>query len=655
MGCNCCHHTENTCQVQSSAERNSIKPYLSALVSLSMLLLGFLFNYTGYFDNGIITLVWYIIAYIPVGLPVLKEAVAGFRRKEFFNEFTLMCIATIGAFCIGEYPEGVAVMLFYTIGEHFQEKAVGKAKNNIKALLDVRPESATVIRNGVPVQVHPTKVNRGETIEIKAGERVPLDGRMLSEQAAFNTSALTGESRPRNIRKGEEVLAGMITTGQVIRIQVEKTYEDSALSRILKMVQEASARKAPVELFIRKFARIYTPIVMVMAVMIVLLPYCYSTIIPLFDITSSFQYEFKDWLYRGLIFLVISCPCALVVSIPLGYFGGIGAASRAGILFKGGNYLDAIAKVNTVVFDKTGTLTKGIFEVQQLDSVQPEKEKELLSYIASAEQQSTHPVARAILRYANQQNVTLFTAERTEEIAGYGLKTIINGYSVFVGNVRLLAANNISYPETLTSITDTLAVCAIDGIYVGYILLADSPKDDAAVAIRSLQALNINNIQMLSGDKQAIVSKLAEHLGITKAYGDLLPEGKVEKMESLKKNPKNYIAFVGDGINDAPVLALSNIGIAMGGLGSDAAIETADIVLQTDQPSKIATAIHIGKRTRAIVWQNIAMAFGVKLLILGLGTFGIATLWEAVFADVGVALLAILNAIRIKAPQQVES
>ena len=650
MGCNCCHtETGSTCTTSTST---SYKAYLPALISFSMLLAGWILKNNGWLDNNGMALAWYIIAYIPVGLPVLKEALEGIRHKEFFNEFTLMCIATIGAFCIGEYPEGVAVMLFYTIGEHFQDRAVGKAKGNIKALLDVRPETATVIRHGNPVQMHPTQVQIGETIEIKVGERVPLDGRMLNEQAAFNTAALTGESRPRNICKEEEVWAGMIATERVVHILVEKKYEDSALSRILKMVQDANERKAPAELFIRKFARVYTPIVTLLAALIVLLPYCYSVLQPLMGITPPvFEYHFSEWLYRGLVFLVISCPCALVVSIPLGYFGGIGAASRAGILFKGGNYLDAITKVNTVVFDKTGTLTKGVFEVQQVASAEIGKEQELLSYIASAEQQSTHPIAHAILRYAFDQKTSLYQTEQTEEISGHGLKTIINGHSLLVGNLRLLSLNGISYPETLTSIPDTIAVCAVDGTYAGYILLADSPKEDAQRAIRSLQALNINNIQMLSGDKQAIVSKLAEHLGITKAYGDLLPEGKVERMESLKQDPKNYIAFVGDGINDAPVLALSNIGIAMGGLGSDAAIETADVVLQTDQPSRVATAIRIGRQTRAIVWQNIALAFGIKLLILGLGAFGIATLWEAVFADVGVALLAILNAIRIKAPR----
>lgn len=652
MGCNCSHSkAEASC---TTGTTSSYKTYLPPLVSFTMIIIGTLLRNAGWFTNNSLALAWYLTAYLPVGLPVIKEAIEGVKRKEYFNEFTLMCIATIGAFCIGEYPEGVAVMLFYSIGELFQNRAVGKARGNIKALLDVRPESATVIRNGHPENVHPTKVEVGEIIEVKAGERIPLDGRMQDGQATFNTAALTGESRPRTIRQGESVLAGMIATEKVVRLQVEKRYEESALSRILKMVQDASERKAPTELFIRKFARIYTPIVTAMAVLIVLLPYAYSLIPSLHPLltnaTSTFHYDWHEWLYRGLVFLVISCPCALVISIPLGYFGGIGAASRVGILFKGGNYLDAITKVNTVVFDKTGTLTQGVFEVQEVKSASHGKEKELLHYIASVEQQSTHPIARAIIRYASEQGIALHPASQTEEIAGHGLKAYVDGRSVSVGNLRLLASQGITYPETLNAIADTMAVCTIDETYAGYIRLADTPKKDAKAAIASLQALNINNIQILSGDKQAIVSKLAENLGISKAYGDLLPEDKVEKMEAIKKDPNHYVAFVGDGINDAPVLALSHIGIAMGGLGSDAAIETADVVIQTDQPSRIATAIRIGRQTRNIVWQNIIMAFTVKLLILALGTVGIATLWEAVFADVGVALFAILNAIRIKAP-----
>ena len=647
MGCNCCCNEKATaCQTKPSSQ---YKIYLPAFTSLLMLVAGVIANHFGLFSHPGISLAWYALAYLPVGLPVLKEAYSEILKKEYFNEFTLMTIATIGAFWIGEYPEGVAVMLFYSIGEIFQGRAVGKARKSIKALLDVRPESATVIRNGVSIATSPHSVKVGEIIEVKVGERVPLDARMLEEKAAFNTAALTGESVPRTIRKGESVLAGMIVTGEVVRLEVERPFEDSALSRILKMVQEATERKAPTELFIRRFARVYTPIVTLLALLIVVLPLLYSYILPFFT-DATFHYVFSDWLYRGLVFLVISCPCALVVSIPLGYFGGIGAASRVGILFKGSNYLDAITKINTVVFDKTGTLTKGVFEVQQVETAQSTDEKELLQYVAAAEQQSTHPIARAVTEYAQKQSIRLDRPEKTEEIPGHGIKCFLYGKEVLVGNRRLLQRYDIAFPQELASVTDTLVVCAVEGRYIGHLLLADTPKEDAPQAIRSLKALNIPNIEVLSGDKQAIVSKLAGRLGIEFAFGDLLPEGKVEHIETLKTTPGNRIAFVGDGLNDAPVLAASHIGIAMGGLGSDAAIETADIVIQTDQPSKIATAIRIGKATRQIVWQNIALAFGVKFAILCLGAFGIATLWEAVFADVGVALLAILNAIRIKAP-----
>ena len=465
---------------------------------------------------------------------------------------------------------------------------------------------------------------------------------MLGESAAFNTSALTGESVPRTIRKGEEVLAGMIATDKVIRVEVTKPFEKSALSRILELVQNASERKAPAELFIRRFARIYTPIVTGLAVLIVLLPFLYSLA------NTQFIFTFDDWLYRALVFLVISCPCALVVSIPLGYFGGIGAASRLGVLFKGGNYLDAITKVNTVVFDKTGTLTKGTFEVQSCRTQHGVSEEKLIQIIASAERNSTHPIAKAITGYAEQRRISFVPTAEVTEIAGHGLETKIDGQRILVGNARLLSKYNVEYPQELSKIADTVVVCAIDSAYAGYLLLSDTLKEDARKAIEDLKTLNINNIQILSGDKQAIVTNFAEKLGVTQAYGDLLPDGKVEHIEELRQNAGNRIAFVGDGINDAPVLALSHAGIAMGGLGSDAAIETADVVIQTDQPSKVATAIRAGKQTRRIVWQNISLAFGVKLLVLILGAGGLATLWEAVFADVGVALIAIINAIRIQ-------
>lgn len=595
-----------------------------------------------FFREGYFSLIWYIVAYLPVGLPVMKEAWESMKDKDYFSEFTLMFVATLGAFYIGEYPEGVAVMLFYSVGELFQEKAVDKAKRNIGALLDVRPEEAAVVRDERVVIENPQNVKVGETIEIKTGGRVPLDGMMLNEVAAFNTAALTGESVPRSIRMGEEVLAGMIVTDKVIRIKVIRPFDKSALARILELVQNASERKAPAELFIRKFARVYTPIVIGLAVLIVLLPFIYSLITP------QFLFTFNDWLYRALVFLVISCPCALVVSIPLGYFGGIGAASRLGILFKGGNYLDAVTKINTVVFDKTGTLTKGTFEVQSCNCESGVSEEELIRMIASVESSSTHPIAKAVVNYAGRRDIELSSVTDSKEYAGLGLEAAVNGIQVLAGNGRLLSKFQIEYPPELLSITDTIVICAIGNKYAGYLLLSDSLKEDAKIAIQNLKALGIQNIQILSGDKQSIVSNFAEKLGISEAYGDLLPDGKVKHLEELRQHTENQVAFVGDGMNDAPVLALSNVGIAMGGLGSDAAIETADVVIQTDQPSKVAEAIKVGKLTRRIVWQNISLAFGVKLLVLILGAGGLATLWEAVFADVGVALIAIMNAVRIQ-------
>lgn len=641
--CSCCAHG---CASEKEVEvKNSIfQEYWKAGLSFILLISGIIMNALGFsfFHKEYVALIWYIVAYLPVGLPVMKEAWENMKEKDYFSEFTLMIVATIGAFYIGEYPEGVAVMLFYTIGELFQDKAVDKAKRNIGALLDVRPEKALVLRDNNLITESPKNVKVGEIIEIKSGERVPLDGVMLNEVAAFNTAALTGESVPRNIRKGEEVLAGMIVTDKVIRIKVTRPFDKSALARILELVQNASERKAPAELFIRKFARIYTPIVIGLAILIVILPFVYSFI------DTQFAFVFNDWLYRALVFLVISCPCALVVSIPLGYFGGIGAASRLGILFKGGNYLDAITKINTVVFDKTGTLTKGTFEVQECKSASGISEKELIKLVASVESDSTHPIAKAIVNHAKLQNVELLPVTDTKEFAGFGLEAMIDGTPVLVGNCRLLSKFNIEYPAELLQVTDTIVVCAIGTDYAGYLLLADTLKEDAKKAIDDLKALHIKNIQILSGDKQSIVTNFAEKLGITDAYGDLLPEGKVRHLEELRQDRTNQIAFVGDGMNDAPVLALSHVGIAMGGLGSDAAIETADVVIQTDQPSKVAEAIKVGKLTRRIIWQNVSLAFGVKLLVLILGAGGIATLWEAVFADVGVALLAIMNAVRIQ-------
>lgn len=644
MGCNCCNVQEKVPIKKEHTFNDIIKEYWKPLLSLVMLIGGGLMNVFDieFFKQNYISFSWYLLAYLPVGLPVMKEAWESIRNKDLFSEFTLMFIATLGAFYIGEYPEGVAVMLFYTIGELLQIRAVEKAKRNIKALLDIRPETISVVREDKIITDSPKRVRVNEIIEVKAGERVALDGMMLDEVASFNTAALTGESMPRTICNGEEVLAGMIVTDKVIRLKVTKPYEKSALARILELVQNASERKAPAELFIRKFARIYTPIVIGLAGLIVLVPFIWSLINPVFG------FEFNDWLYRALVFLVISCPCALVISIPLGYFGGIGAASRLGVLFKGGNYLDAITKINTVIFDKTGTLTKGVFDVQTVQCISDITEIELIGLIASVESNSTHPIAKAITRYAEEQNIKLALTNEVTEIAGYGLKASINGKDVLVGSTRLLSEFNVIYPSEIDSITETIITCAINNRYIGYISLADTLKEDAKEAIMELQALNIKNIQILSGDKQHIVTNFARKLGISEAYGDLLPEDKVKHLEDLKLNINNQIAFVGDGINDAPVLALSNVGIAMGGLGSDAAIETADVIIQTDQPAKVAIAIKVGRYTRRIIWQNISLAFSVKLIVLLLGAGGMATLWEAVFADVGVAMIAIINAVRIQ-------
>ena len=538
--CSCGAHS-CAAEKKVDAKVSVFHEYGKVIFSLLLLTSGIIMNALdlAFFREGSVALIWYIVAYLPVGIPVMKEAWEGIREKDYFSEFTLMIIATLGAFYIGEYPEGVAVMLFYTVGELFQDKAVDKAKRNIGALLDVRPEKALVLREGNLVIESPKKIKVGEIIEIKAGERVPLDGTMQNEVAAFNTAALTGESVPRNIRKGEEVLAGMIVTDKVIRLEVTRPFDKSALARILELVQNASERKAPAELFIRKFARIYTPIVIALAVLIVLCPFVYSLINP------PFVFAFNDWLYRALVFLVISCPCALVVSIPLGYFGGIGAASRLGILFKGGNYLDAITKINTVVFDKTGTLTKGTFEVQACKSAGEVSEEELVKLVASVESDSTHPIAKAVVNYAKEQNIECVAVTGTKEFAGYGLEATIDGAMVLVGNCRLLSKFDISYPKELLEITDTIVVCAVGNRYAGYLLLADALKEDAKVAIDNLKALNIENIQILSGDKQSIVSNFAEKLGISKAYGDLLPEGKVNHLEELRQDEANRsLSFV---------------------------------------------------------------------------------------------------------------
>jgi len=629
-------HSDDDGHDHSHSDSSLFKMFLPSIVSLVFLLIAI------YFDNllkpewftGWIKIIWYVVAYIPVGLPVIKEAVESISKGEIFSEFLLMSIATIGAFAIDEYPEGVAVMLFYAVGEVFQTLAVKRAKANIKSLLDQRPDEVTVLRNNQPQTVKAESVNIGEIIQLKPGEKLGLDGVLLSEMASFNTAALTGESKPDTKTKGKTVLAGMINLNTVTQVQVTTAYTDSKLSKILELVQNATSQKAPTELFIRKFAKIYTPIVVFLAVTMCLLPYFFVA-----------DYQFSDWLYRALVFLVISCPCALVISIPLGYFGGIGAASKNGILFKGSNFLDALANIQNVVMDKTGTMTEGVFKVQEVVFDEEFNQTEILHMVNALESHSSHPVATAIHQFvgSNNSNIQL---QNVEEIAGHGLKANANGKELLVGNFKLMNKFSIAYNIDPNSIIYTVIAVAYNKKFVGYITIADSIKEDAQLTIDKLKSLNVKTT-MLSGDKSTVVKFIAEKLGITNAFGDLLPEDKVNKVKEIKTKNET-VAFVGDGVNDAPVVALSDVGIAMGGLGSDATIETADVVIQDDKPSKIPMAINIGKQTKKIVWQNITLAFGVKAIVLILGAGGLATMWEAVFADVGVALLAILNAVRIQ-------
>ncbi|MBW8244090.1 MULTISPECIES: heavy metal translocating P-type ATPase [Flavobacteriaceae] len=615
---------------------SKFKTYLPAIFSFVMLIIGIAVDYFDAFPffKGWIRIIWYTLAYLPVGFPVIREGWNSIKHGDFFTEFFLMSIATLGAFAIGEYPEGVAVMLFYAVGELFQNAAVNRAKGNIKALLDARPDEALVLRNGNFVTVNPQTVEIGERIQVRVGEKIPLDGILLSERASLNTAAITGESKPDTINRDEKVYAGSINLEGVIDVETSKEFKDSSITRILDMVQNATARKSKTELFIRKFARIYTPIVVFLAIGLTFLPYFFLN-----------DYVFKDWLYRALIFLVVSCPCALVISIPLGYFGGLGAASRNGILFKGASFLEAITKVNTVVMDKTGTVTKGVFKIKEIKTAQFEEAK-FMKYLMAMEEQSTHPIAKAILEYKAEG--TDIKATDVSEVAGKGLRGTVNGKTVLVGNKALMASNNIDVPSETDDIVDSIVMLAIDEKFAGYVTIADELKEDAHQAIQQIRDAGISKIIMLSGDKDSITQQVSKKLNFDWAKGGLLPEDKLGEVEELKKQSDTKVAFMGDGINDAPVLAISDVGIAMGGLGSDVAIETADVIIQTDQPSKMARAIKIGRSTRKIVWQNIGLAFGVKAFVLILGAGGLATMWEAVFADVGVALLAILNAVRLQ-------
>jgi len=575
----------------------------------------------------------FVTGYLIVGWKVIASAVKNIMRGQFFDEQFLMAIATLGAFAIHQMPEAMAVMLFYVTGELFQDIAVGRSRKSIKALLEIKPEFANLIANGITTRVTPESVHVGDVISVKAGEKIPLDGVVLEGTSFVDTSALTGESVPRKLKENDIALSGTINQTGMLTIRVTKLFSESSVSKILELVENAASKKAETEKFITTFARYYTPLVVIFALLLAVLP-------PLL-----FQGQtFNDWIYRALVVLVISCPCALVISIPLGYFGGIGNASRKGILVKGSNFLDALTQVKTVVFDKTGTLTNGVFKVTETVTSNGYSKEQILEYAAYAETNSNHPIAKSILE-AFGKDIEKRRIKQVEEISGHGIKAIIDNKTVLAGNDKLLHKENIVHP--VCNVDGTVVHVAIDTVYAGYIIISDTLKEDAFKTIEKLKAKNIQPV-MLTGDNQFAAASFAKKLNIERFYFELLPEDKVRHIERLmSESIGGKVAFVGDGINDAPVIARADIGIAMGALGSDAAIETADIVLMTDSPSKVVEAIDIAKRTRAIVWQNIYFAMGIKLIFIVLGIFGIATMWEAVFGDMGVALIAIFNAIRI--------
>jgi len=574
-------------------------------------------------------------SYLLIGGPVLMAAFKNIKRGQVFDENFLMSIATIGAFSIQEFPEGVAVMLFYMVGEIFQERAVDRSRRSIKKLMDIRPDYANLKLEDTTKEVDPEDVQIGDIIIIKPGEKVPLDGEVLEGSSMVDTSALTGESVPRKVETGDEILSGTINKDGLLTVEVTKEYGQSTVSKILELVENASAKKAPTEKFITKFARYYTPVVVYSALAIAVLP-------PLFLQGAAFA----EWFYRALIFLVISCPCALVVSIPLGFFGGIGRASRQGVLVKGGNYLEALNNVSQIVFDKTGTLTKGEFAVSKVESYNGFNNEQILTMAAYAESHSTHPIAKSIVE-AFDQKIDNQRIKDYQEISGHGIKAVVDDKEILAGNIKLMNKNNIEYQEV--DADGTIVYLAIENKYAGYITITDELKEDSIKAIKGLKELGIKQLTMLTGDREAVAGRVAQRLGLDNYYSELLPDQKVDEIEELlgRQKENDKLIFVGDGINDAPVLARSDIGVAMGGLGSDAAIEAADVVLMTDEPSKLITAINTARRTRKIVWQNIILALGVKGIVLIMGAVGLATMWGAVFADVGVALIAVFNAMRI--------
>ncbi|RAN58121.1 cadmium-translocating P-type ATPase [Dolosigranulum pigrum] len=584
-------------------------------------------------NNEWLQIALFIISYIIVGGDVVKRAVKNIFKGQVFDENFLMSIATIGAFFIGEYPEGVAVMLFYQVGELFQSYAVGKSRKSIASLMDIRPDYANVKKGDELVKVDPDEVQIGDIIVIKAGEKIPLDGKVIEGSSMIDTSALTGESVPREVEVGSDILSGCININGVITTEVTKEFGESTVSKILDLVENASSKKSNSEQFITKFARYYTPVVVIIAVFLAIIP-------PLVIDGATFS----DWIYRALAFLVVSCPCALVISIPLSFFGGIGGASKKGVLVKGSNYLEALAETEIVVFDKTGTLTKGVFNVQEIHPEGVSKE-ELLELTAHAESYSNHPISLSLKR-AYSKEIDNGRISDVEEISGHGVIATVDGKKVMAGNIKLMKMMDIPYLKG--KLIGTIVHVAVNNKYIGYIVIADEVKEDSAQAIKELKAANIKQTVMLTGDNKSIGSKVAKELGLDKVYAELLSADKVEKLEELfsQKSKKGKLAFVGDGINDAPVLARADIGIAMGGLGSDAAIEAADVVIMTDEPSKIATAMKISKKTLKIAHQNIVFAIGIKIIVLILSAFGIATMWAAIFADVGVTIIAVLNAFR---------
>ena len=593
------------------------------------------------FTNEWINKIIYIICYLIVGLDIVIKAIRNIFRGKVFDENFLMTIATIGAFGIGEFPEAVAVMLFYQVGELFQSYAVDKSRKSIASLMDIRPDFANVKRNNEILKVNPNEVIIGETIIVKPGEKIPLDGKVIDGKSMIDTSALTGESIPREVKLGDEVLSGCINQNGLLTIKVTKEFGESTVSKILDLVENASSKKSKSENFISKFAKYYTPIVVIIAVILAIIP----------PIIIKYA-NFTDWLYRALTFLVVSCPCALVISIPLGFFGGIGGASKMGILVKGSNYLEALAQTEIAVFDKTGTLTQGVFEVQKVEAVEISKE-ELLRITAHAESYSNHPISLSVKKaYGKELDSSIIT--ETQELSGLGIATKVEGKSILVGNDKLMKEKNIQY--TKCNDIGTVLYVAIENKFSGYILIADQIKNDSEKAIKELKKNNIKKTIMLTGDRKEVGEDIAKKLGLDEVYTELLPDGKVKKVEELlkEKSPKGKLAFVGDGINDAPVLALADIGIAMGGLGADSAIEASDIVIMTDEPSKLINAIKISKKTMRIVKENIIFAIGIKIAVLILTAIGLSTMWEAVFADVGVSIIAILNSLRVLSVKKIK-